>query len=404
MIILPRQARDKHRESTRKGRVSAGITLSGGQRQRLSLARAVYSNADVFLLDDVLSAVDAHVGAAIMSRVVNGMLKDKTVILATHALHYLNRVDNILYLREGVIAEHGSYTELLESGGELATLVSGRSDSPSAAVAATAHDDDGDGKDSGGGASPPENTEGAEQQSSDDATKDTAAAAGGEKDDADGTLMTEETRDEGGVNRKVYLKYAQAAGITQVIMVICSFGAYPAIQAGTTLWLVAWSEDQLGWTQMEYNLVYAGVATGAIVLMLVRQVLRAYVSVRASRTLHRNMLDAIVKTKMSFFETTPHGRVINRFSNDMTTIDEQLANSLGEACQCFFNIIVTVIAVSLSSPWFIVVLPAISWVYGTMQKYFVIASRELKRLDNVTKSPIYAHFSGALKLTHTHSR
>ena len=80
----------------------------------------------------------------------------------------------------------------------------------------------------------------------------------------------------------------------------------------------------------------------------------------------------------------------------MTTIDEQLANSLGEACQCFFNVVTTVFAVSLSSPWFVLALPVISWVYGTMQRYFVIASRELKRLDNVTKSPIYAHFSETL--------
>lgn len=320
-----------------------GITLSGGQRQRLSLARAVYSDADVYLLDDVLSAVDAHVGASIMANVINGMLKHKTVVLATHALHYLNRVDHIVYLGEGVIIEDGSYSELLESGGELALLVSGRSDSPSAAAAAAHHDDDNK-KDESGEAQP----KGEEKEKG-------AAEKAEAKEDEDGTLMTEEKRDEGGVNRKIYIKYAQAAGVWQVFAVICSFGAYPAIQAGTTLWLVQWSEDRLGWTQMEYNVVYGGVAIGAILLMVVRQILRAYVSVRASRTLHQNMLASIMKTKMSFFETTPHGRIINRFSNDMTTIDEQLANSLGEACQCFFNIIITVIAVSLSSPWFICV-------------------------------------------------
>ena len=258
-----------------------GITLSGGQRQRLSLARAVYKDADVYLLDDVLSAVDAHVGAALMASVINGILRHKTVILATHALHYLARVDHILYLKEGRLLEQGSYSELLDRGGELAQIVSGRADSPSAASAA-ARDGNADGEagDAGEG-------------------KKAEGEAKAEKDDADGTLMTEEKRDEGGVNRRIYIKYAQAAGVGQVILVIASFALYPAVQAGTTLWLVAWSEDRLGWTQVQYNTVYGAVALGAILLMLVRQVLRAYVSVRASRTLHSNMLDSLLKTKMS---------------------------------------------------------------------------------------------------------
>ena len=325
----------------------------------------------------------AHVGADLMTKVINGLLRDKTIVMATHAVHLLDCFDSVLHLKEGKIVEAGPYSQLVESGGELAQLVSGRADSPSAAHS--------------------NKTSAAESGSADEEVATTAVPQGtstdtlsDKKTSADGTLMTEETRDEGGVNRKVYIEYARAAGFTHVVMVIASFGAYPAIQAATTLWLVAWSEDRLGWSQMSYNLVYAGVAVGSILLMVVRQILRAYVSVRASRTLHKRMLDSLVRTSMSFFETTPHGRVINRFSNDMTTIDEQLSNSLGEACQCFFNIVVTVFAVSLSSPWFVVVLPAIGYVYFTMQKYFVIASRELKRLDNVSKSPIYAHFSETL--------
>ena len=293
----------------------------------------------------------AHVGSDIMKNVINGLLSDKTVVMATHAVHLLDRFDSVLYLKDGKIVESGPYSRLVESGAELAQLVSGRADSPSAA-----HSNNTSAAE-GGNADEQESATAAQQR------LDAADTSNNKTAGADGALMTEETRDEGGVNRKVYLEYAKAAGVAHVVMVIGSFGAYPAIQAGTTLWLVAWSEDRLGWSQMAYNLVYAGVAVGSILLMVVRQILRAYVSVRASRTLHKNMLDSLVNTRMSFFETTPHGRVINRFSNDMTTIDEQLSNSLGEACQCFFNILVTVVAISFSSPWFVVVLPAIGYVY-----------------------------------------
>ena len=208
--------------------------------------------------------------------------------------------------------------------------------------------------------------------------------------------MTVETRDEGGVGRRIYLQYAKAAGWRNSLLVIVAFAVYPAIQAGTTGWLVAWSEDRLGLSQPTYLAIYGSVSLGAILLMLGRQILRSYVSVQASRKLHERMLDAVLKTRISFFETTPQGRVVNRFSNDMMTIDEQLAQSLGEACQCFFNLLVTFAAISLSSPWFVALVPLLMLIYGKIQAWFIVSSRELKRIDNVTKSPIYAHFGETL--------
>jgi ABC-type proline/glycine betaine transport system ATPase subunit len=103
--------------------IPLGITLSGGQRQRLNIARAIYFDSDIIILDDPLSALDAHVGRAVFQNVINGALASKTRILVTHALHFLPFVDHIYVMDNGKIAEEGTYNELVKAGGAFSYLI-----------------------------------------------------------------------------------------------------------------------------------------------------------------------------------------------------------------------------------------------------------------------------------------
>lgn len=292
-----------------------GINLSGGQRQRLSLARATYAalmgEAEILLLDDVLSAVDAHVGAKIFAECITGVLRDKTVVLVTHAIQYLPNCDSVIVMDDGKIVEEGKYSRLMADQdsalGKLVNTFQGESSSdltPRAAAEASSE------------AALPEAVEEAPEEEA--------------KESSGGDLTEEEKRDEGRVSADVYLAYFRAAGYAGVARVVSLFALSPLMQLATSVWLAMWSENRLDMSQTSYLFWYGFISVAAIVAVIIRQALRSWITVVASRKIHANLLASVVAAPMSFFHTTPVGRVLNRFSSDISTIDEQFFDSMGE--------------------------------------------------------------------------
>lgn len=411
-----------------------GIQLSGGQRARLTLARAVYARADVYILDDVLSAVDQHVGRHIIDNVIgpDGILSTKTRILATNAIRVLMEANFIVLLQSGKIIERGTYEQIMAMKGEVANLVntamsedqsseqgekhgspnsSGSSDGSSTMYAGSnglAESDIEEVHEGRPQLEPIKSADGTHRRYSTNTLRRASTAShrgrrgklAEEEIDPRGREQKEGMM-QGKVKWSVYKEYARASNVGAVFFYLICVVITLAVQLGSNLWLKSWSEDNdrtgsnshIG----RYIGIYAvfGIAT-ALLVASQTIVLWIFCSIEASRKLHERMAHAIFRAPMTFFDTTPIGRILNRFANDMYRIDESLARNFNMMFNNFGKLVLTVIVISASTPMFLVAIVPVMYIYSYMQRYYLASSRELKRLDSVSKSPIYAHFSETL--------
>ena len=416
-----------------------GISLSGGQKARLTLARAVYARADVYLFDDVLSAVDQHVGRHLINNVLGskGLLASKTKILATNAIPVLAEADFVTLLRDGQILESGTYAQLLAMKGEIANLVksvskdededtSGAS-SPSVEESrdsSSAESDDrttlldpGDKEEEGPGAMVDTSTQLVPIKTNASATsrftshtlrKASTASFKGPL----GKLTDEETAptksrqnkehsEQGKVKWDVYFEYAKMNNLLAVGIYGLALVAAQTASIGGSFWLKNWSEvnERSGGNPEvgKYIGIYFAFGVGSAAVTVVQMlVLWIFCSIEASRKLHERMAHAIFRSPMSFFETTPTGRILNRFSSDIYKVDEVLARTFNMLFVNASRSVYTLVLVSVSTPVFIILILPLAGVYVYIQRYYLRTSRELKRLDSVSKSPIYAHFQESL--------
>jgi ATP-binding cassette, subfamily C (CFTR/MRP), member 1 len=409
-----------------------GISLSGGQKARLTLARAVYARADIYLLDDCLSAVDQHVGRHLIQNVLgpNGLLNGKTRILATNSISVLAEADYIVLIRDGKIIEKGTYQQLMAMKGEVSNLIK----------TASSQDQSGDNEDRSG--SPSDSSTFVEDPETDLDKEEIEEAqeglsqlapirAGGShrtkrkgsmatlrrassatfrgprgklRDEEEPTTRTRQTKEhseQGKVKWNVYGEYAKTSNLYAVaIYGITLIGAQTAQIAGS-VWLKHWGEvnevegrnNNVGM----YIGIYFAFGIGSAALVVVQTlILWIFCSIEASRKLHERMAFAIFRSPMSFFETTPAGRILNRFSSDIYRVDEILARTFN---MLFVNVAksgFTLGVICVSTPAFIGVIIPVGFLYLYIQRYYLRTSRELKRLDSITRSPIYAHFQESL--------
>ena len=403
-----------------------GINLSGGQKQRLSLARAVYCDADIVLLDDVLSAVDAHVGAHIWTEVICKMLATKTVVLVTHAVQYLPEVDQIFVFKDGKIEEQGQYHHLLGGSGSgiLAQLVDAH-EADGALLSERSGGGSGNTPRSGrsspksGDKDTPKPDASSSKENGDEKAKKGAAETGSE---AKKDLTGHEKSAKGQIKSAVYRLYIEAASVQGCLATVIMFLLAPIMETAGSYWLVFWSEDTFAWSTNAYLWAYNAIGIAGIAIMLLRQYIKTAISIRASRTLHNVLLDAVLASPMSFFHTTPQvrfaslsrsstaashssicgfightpraagaqGRVLNRFSNDIGTIDESLFDALCDVFRQVFPLVTTLMVLSGANWIFVFCLPPLAYIYYDIQVAFVRTGRSVKRLDSVTRSPIFA--------------
>ncbi|KEQ80300.1 ATP-binding cassette glutathione S-conjugate transporter [Aureobasidium pullulans] len=410
-----------------------GISLSGGQKARLTLARAVYARADIYLLDDVLSAVDAHVGRHLIDNVLgpNGLLNGRTRILATNSLPVLMEANYIVLLREGRILERGTYEQLMAMKGEISQLIKtasneesnseSQSDSPDSDDSATVYETDPNSAQSEleitqaeegetelapintGGGRPVRRASGVSLRRA-----STASFAGprGKLTDEEGAAglkskQNKEFSEQGKVKWSVYTEYAKTSNLVAVAIYIITLVGAQTAQIGGSVWLRHWSEVNAKYGGNphvgKYIGIYFALGIGSAALVVVQTlILWIFCSIEASRKLHERMAYAIFRSPMTFFETTPAGRILNRFSSDIYRIDEVLARTFNMLFVNSARALFTLVVISMSTPAFIALIVPLGGVYLYIQRYYLRTSRELKRLDSISRSPVYAHFQESL--------
>ncbi|XP_061856985.1 ATP-binding cassette sub-family C member 2 [Colius striatus] len=400
-----------------------GINLSGGQKQRVSLARAVYNNADIYILDDPLSAVDAHVGKYLFDHVLGpkGLLQKKTRILVTHSISFLPQVDNIVVLVAGAVSEHGSYSTLLESRGAFAQFLnlygSQEEDAPekkTTAVALAGDEEQGD-----DGIDPcveerPDDvvtmtlkreasihrTEFSRSLSKTSTNSWKKAQEEPPKMVKGQKLIEKETVETGKVKLSMYVRYLQAVGTWCSLWIALGYIGQYIAYVGYSLWLSAWTDDAQLYLNQTYPVqqrdlrigVFGALGMAQALFLLFATILCSRGAVRASRVMHQQLLSNILRVPMSFFDTTPTGRIMNRFAKDIFTIDETIPTSFRSWLSYFMDIISTLIIISLATPFFTLVIIPLGIFYYFVLRFYISTSRQLRRLDSVTRSPIYSHF------------
>ncbi|KAJ7994532.1 hypothetical protein DPEC_G00250450 [Dallia pectoralis] len=378
-----------------------GLNLSGGQKQRISLARAVYSDRDIFLLDDPLSAVDAHVGKHIFEECIKKTLKGKSILLVTHQLQYLEFCDEILVLESGKIQEGGQHKALMKAKGRYSQMIKNfqMEQSQEDTIEVTTQEpiqlknDLEDQKDTG-----------IDNPAFD--MSDEKPEILGEKESVpcknnEDQLVSQEASKEGSVTWRTYHQYCQAAGgyiLISLIMLLFIF--LVGTTAFSNWWLSFWLEQGAGTanvTDIEdisqnpdlsfYQLVYAL----GIVAMLAFSVIKGYsftkVTLHASSKLHDTMFRNILSSPMSFFDTTPTGRLVNRFSKDQDEVDTMLPFNMENFLQFCLMVTYTMVSISAVFPYLLIAIVFIGAIFAAILFMFQRSIREMKRMENISRSP-----------------
>lgn len=366
-----------------------GINLSGGQKARVALARAAYSQADLYLFDDPLSAVDAHVGKSIFEHCICGMLAQKTRVLVTHQVHVLERCDEILVMDKGHITAAGTFQELLAQ--QVPIVVS---------AAQSQEQEEGE-----------KVSEVSEAAASEQAIPDQKDIISGVTPRGPpkkgGQLTSEEERKVGNVSSAAYSYYAQAGGWTWVFTAVLFMFAGRTSEVLSTFWLSDWADASLSKEedgeelsasrQSHFLLVYALLGIGGVLGLTFRALSIAKHRLGASQLLHANLVDSILAAPVAFFDVTPMGRVLNRFAADIQTIDIEISQSISQLAGTFTNVIGALGAIAgATKGTFLVLLGPLLVIYYRIQSYFRRTSTEVERLAKISRSPIFSDFSQSL--------
>ncbi|KAM8809111.1 ATP-binding cassette sub-family C member 10 [Eudromia elegans] len=384
-----------------------GVTLSGGQKARVALARAVYQEKELYLLDDPLAAVDANVANHLMQKCIMGILKHKTRILCTHRTELLEKADALLLMDNGRVVRTGTPAEILPL------------------VEAFPKFKDMDKR---------EKDKAPEEQGQEDAIKTETE----ELTQNNSLLCQEEEKKEGAVAFQVYKTYWLAVGSCLALSILFSLFLMQASRNISDWWLSHWiaSMPQTAKTSVTltsaplpspqlllffaglvfpvqaldtvtvtsngsldvtfYLTVYGSIAGANSLLTILRAFLFAFGTNRAAIVVHARMLQRILKATVTFFDTTPVGRILNRFSSDLYCVDDSLPFILNIFLANMFGLLGMLVMITYGLPWIAVVLLPLAALYFSVQRYYRRTSRELKRLHSLTLSPIYTHFSETL--------
>ncbi|CCH62018.1 hypothetical protein TBLA_0G00710 [Henningerozyma blattae CBS 6284] len=386
-----------------------GITLSGGQKQRISLARALYSNARHVLLDDCLSAVDAHTAAWIYDNCISGpLMEGRTCVLVSHNIALtLKNASLVVMLKNGRVADQGDPVTLLNKGalGE-DELVKSSILSRNVSFASV------------------QNL--ANKSKPVDAKKKTD-----EELSKAGKLVEEETKAEGYVSPKVYKWYFDNfGGLKAVSFLVAIFFVAQGMYIVQTWWVRDWVVQDVkakfnelantvsGLTKnfmsinsivisssysktsshstAYYLSIYFGIGVLHSSIFAIKDILCTYAGLAASRKMFNSLLKNSLHAKLRFFDSTPLGRIMNRFSKDIEAVDQEVPMYLGGTFACLVECFSIIVLITLITPQFLGVAIFIAVFYWFVGAVYISGSRELKRFDSITKSPIYQHFSETL--------
>lgn len=362
-----------------------GINLSGGQKQRIQLARAIYQDCDVYLLDDVFSAVDAHTGSEIFKECVRGVLKDKTVLLVTHQVDFLHNADLIMVMREGSIVQSGRYNELLQAGLDFGSLVAAYESSMELVDMSSQTLTDNP-------VQTPISPAADKSLQRVLSTKKSLEKTNSQK--ATAKLIEDEERETGQVHSDVYKEYCtKAFGWWGVVFVMVISLIWIASTTSTDYWLAYQTAETRTFTPGIFMAGYALIGLVSCLVVASRAVIVTLMGLKTAQSYFSQFLNSILHAPMSFYDTTPSGRILNRASADQTAVDFMIPFFMGMIISIYFAV-VAIIAVTCVNAWptVFLIIPLI-WVNLWYRAYYIANSRELTRLSSITKSPIIHHFS-----------
>ncbi|XP_014791161.1 multidrug resistance-associated protein 1 isoform X2 [Octopus bimaculoides] len=390
-----------------------GINLSGGQKQRVSLARAVYQEANVYLLDDPLSAVDSHVGKHLFEKVIgpNGILSDKTRILVTHNINYLEHMDMIIVMKDGQISERGTFQELLGHKGEFSEFLQNYLTEQ---------------KQTGNEADEEQETDDDIHSSVEEIVPEVRRRWHGQEDGKMGSpvmslksenafeltekedqstpkdkLINKEATMTGNVKLSVFLAYAKFVGAKFISVTLVTFFMVGAINIYANIWLSEWSNDALlisqngtiDISQRDLRLsVYGVLGISQNVMSMIAALLTAYSGMHASCGVFDKLLENILHLPLSAFDAIPVGRIINRFSFDMDDVDNVIPFTIRSLLNTIITGAFTFLILSINTPLVISIVPIVGILFIYVKRIYIATSRQLKRLESVSRSPIFSHF------------
>ncbi|SPO20406.1 probable YOR1 - ABC transporter [Ustilago trichophora] len=361
-----------------------GVTLSGGQKQRVNIARALYYNAEIVCLDDPLSAVDAHVGKALFYNAIMGLrAKGATVLLVTHALHFLPDVDRIITLEDGRIVEMGTYDQLNTANGPFQRLV--------LEFGGEKEKDEEEKKEDEA-----EAIEDAEDGGKKGKKVDRANLSGG-KDDKAGALMQAEERNTGSVSMRVYLSYLKfGRGAYMVPICVISITLMQVANILNSYWLIWWQKDHFNKPIGFYMGIYAMLGIVMTIFTFIMGCAMGFLSYYACKRVHHEAIQRVVYAPMAWLDVTPIGRIMNRFSKDVDVVDNQLADAVRMAANTLASVAGAVILITILTHYFVIAVAVVLVFYFYGALFYRSSAREVKRLDAILRSSLYSHFSETL--------
>lgn len=384
-----------------------GVTLSGGQKARLALARAVYMDKDIYLLDDPLAAVDTDVAEHLMKKCIMELLRGKTRILCTHRIEFVDKADMVVLMDNGTIIKTGSPAEILP----LVEAV-------------------------------PKKLKNDHNMKEKDGVEQDEEEPGSPPDlcvDDDPDPLGAEQKQVGGLAWRVYQTYWLAVGGVLATSILMSLLFMQASKNMSDWWLSHWVSElknngstgtngssSAAFTSPHlllfspgglispppsvqtspsnstksdvrfYLTVYGSIAGANTVFTALRAFLFAYGAICAASAIHNRLLDRVLKATVTFFDTTPLGRILNRFSSDLYNVDDSLPFVLNILLANIFGLLGMLVMICYGLPWVLVPLLPLTVLYHRTQRFYRHTSRELKRLCSITLSPVYSHFSETL--------
>nr|WEU39104.1 NIES ABC protein [Daphnia magna] len=407
-----------------------GVSLSGGQKARVNLARSLYVDADIYLMDDPLSAVDTHVGRHLFDKAINGYLRDKIRVLVTHQLQYLKDVDQILILKAGRVEAMGSYKEISNSGLDIAKTIEDEEPELEADNLTRSFSEcDIDGSISRCGSI----SNSIRQRVGSVTSRSSVKEKKEEK-----PTFAEESRSSGSVSPKVYWEYFRSGGscmslFTMTVTCIIT----QVLFSGSDYWLTLWTNaEELRATHSNvtenstytpvtengfFNVTsgteetavfsgawwknpdtYTGVYVFTILIICVfifsfiRTIHYFVMCMISSINLHNRMFQSVIRTPLLFFDQNPVGRVLNRFAKDIGSVDEMLPSAFFDVITIALTAVGILFLVGLVNPWLLLPILFLSIVFVNLRQFYLKTARDVKRLEATTRSPVFTHLSSSL--------
>ncbi|ODV86927.1 hypothetical protein CANARDRAFT_6494 [[Candida] arabinofermentans NRRL YB-2248] len=359
-----------------------GITLSGGQKARINLARAVYADKDIILLDDVLSAVDAKVGKHIMEECIMGLLGSKTRVLATHQLSLIGSADRILFMNGDGSIDLGTFKELSEKNSAFVKLMEFSKQSEEDEEEEVAE----------------EEIKFNEEQY---IQRSQTAAMSMKDEEPEGKLVKDEEQAVNGIQWEVYKTYLNlGSGIFKVfyiplvlmMMILATF-----FQLFTNTWLSFWTSNKFpGRSDGFYIGLYVMFCMLYVIFLSIEFYLMVYFTTNASRNLNVLASSRLLHAPMVFLDTSPLGRILNRFTKDTDVLDNEILEQIKMFFFSFCNICGVVILCIIYLPWFAIAVPVLVLMYYAVASFYQASSREVKRIEATKRSFVYSHFNETL--------